>query len=79
LTELSEWSYPSASPGGATNDYAGVLVPLRLVTDSGVLSFFSTTTIFGTPVDITLSEIALESFFPADAATAQALRRAAGE
>ena len=79
LTELSEWSYPSASPGSATNDYAGVLVPLRLVTDTGVLSFFSTTTIFGTPVDITLSEIALESFFPADAATAQALRRAAGE
>ena len=36
---------------------------------------FDTTTIFGTPVDITLSEIALESFFPADAATAQALRR----
>jgi hypothetical protein len=52
---------------------------LRFVTDAGVLSFFSTTTIFGTPVDITLSEIALESFFPADAATAQALRRAAGE
>ena len=38
------------------------------------LSFFSTTTIFGTPVDITLSEIAVEAFFPADAATAAALR-----
>jgi hypothetical protein len=38
------------------------------------LSFFSTTTVFGTPVDVTLSELALEAFFPADAATAEALR-----
>ncbi|HYY84357.1 MAG TPA: transcriptional regulator, partial [Beijerinckiaceae bacterium] len=40
----------------------------------GVLSFFSTTTVFGTPIDVTLSELALEAFFPADDATAQALR-----
>ena len=69
LTELSEWSYPRASPGSAANDYAGVIIPLRFV-PARWLSF-STTTIFGTPVDITLSEIALESFFPADAATAR--------
>ncbi len=56
-------------------DYAGVIVPLRFVTDAGVLSFFSTTTIFGTPVDVTLSEIALESFFPADAATRRPAKR----
>jgi hypothetical protein len=42
---------------------------------SGVLSLLSTTTIFGTPVDITPSELALESFFPADAATLEILRR----
>lgn len=42
---------------------------------AGVLSFFSTTTVFGTPVDVTLAELALESFFPADAATAEALHR----
>jgi len=59
-------------------DYAGVVVPLRLVTDGGMLSFFSATTVFGTPIDITLAELALESFFPADAATAEALRRLAG-
>jgi transcriptional regulator with XRE-family HTH domain len=59
-------------------DYAGVVVPLRIVTDTGILSFFSTTTVFGTPIDVTLSELALESFFPADAATADALRRLAG-
>jgi hypothetical protein len=35
------------------------------------------TTVFGTPVDITLSELAVEAFLPADAATAEALRRIA--
>ena len=44
--------------------------PLLLVTEEGRLNLFSTTTIFGTPVDITLSELAIESFFPADDATA---------
>ena len=52
----------------------GVVVPLRFRTDAGTLSLFSTTTIFGTPVDVTLSELAIESFFPADAATAEMLR-----
>lgn len=41
------------------------------------LAFLSTTTIFGTPIDVTLSELAIESFFPADAATAAALRELA--
>jgi transcriptional regulator with XRE-family HTH domain len=49
-------------------DYA-VAVPFRFQTPAGVLSFFSTTTVFGTPVDVTLSELAIESFFPADPET----------
>jgi transcriptional regulator with XRE-family HTH domain len=57
--------------------FADVVVPVQFATDAGTLSFFSTTTVFGTPVDITLSELALEAFFPADAATAEALRRMA--
>jgi transcriptional regulator with XRE-family HTH domain len=78
--ELSD--YPAPPPpetheASSTADYAGVIVPLRLITPAGVLSFLSTTTIFGTPVDVTLSEIALETFFPADAATGDALRRLA--
>jgi transcriptional regulator with XRE-family HTH domain len=80
MRELSE--YPSASADGpnlAERDYAGVVVPLRFVSPAGILSFISTTTVFGTPVDITLSELALESFFPADAATAETLRRFADE
>jgi transcriptional regulator with XRE-family HTH domain len=73
-------SYP-ASPvvrsrrPGNEREFAGVAVPVQFVTDNGTLSFFSTTTVFGTPIDITLSELALEAFFPADAATAEALRK----
>jgi hypothetical protein len=44
-------------------------MPFRLATDRGVLSFFTTTTVFGTPLDVTLAELAIESFFPADEAT----------
>jgi transcriptional regulator with XRE-family HTH domain len=65
-----------ASPA---TDLASVVVPLQLVTDAGTLSLFSTTTVFGTPVDVTLSELALECFYPADGGTAEALRRLAGE
>ncbi|MFY9476397.1 MAG: helix-turn-helix transcriptional regulator [Aquabacterium sp.] len=77
LDELRD--YPVlAQEGTATHapddDLGGVAVPLRLRTPFGVLSFISTTTVFGTPVDITLSELALETFFPADEATQQALK-----
>ena len=54
--------------------YGGFVVPLQVQTPAGLLSFFSTTTVLGTPVDVTLSELAIESFFPADDATAQAMR-----
>ena len=57
------------------DETARVFVPFQLVTDAGKLSFLSTTTVFGTPIDVTLSELALECFFPADEATAQALQR----
>ena len=56
------------------NDLSGVAAPLRVRSGGAVLSFLSTTTVFGTPVDVTLSELALETFFPADAETAAALR-----
>jgi transcriptional regulator with XRE-family HTH domain len=73
--ELASFPAPRRTRPAPRDDYAGVIVPLRLAGDGGELAFFSTTTVFGTPVDVTLSELALESFFPADAATAQALRR----
>jgi transcriptional regulator with XRE-family HTH domain len=54
-----------------------VAIPFKMRLDGDVLSFFSTTMIFGTPVDITLSELALETFFPADDLTAERMRRMA--
>ena len=42
-----------------------------------MLSFISTTMVFGTPVDITLQELALETFFPADDLTAERMRQIA--
>jgi len=59
------------------SDRAEFVVPIEITTRSDVLSLFSTTTLFGTPVDITLSEIALECFYPANAASTEILKRAA--
>src|SRR5690348_400167 len=80
MKELQRFPRPRSpqSFGHSTEHGAGgVVVPLRLATPSGVLSFISTTTVFGTPIDITLSELALETFFPADPATSGALHRMA--
>jgi transcriptional regulator with XRE-family HTH domain len=53
----------------------GIVVPLRFRPGDGTeLSFFSITSVLGTPLDVTLSELAVESFLPADAATAETLR-----
>src|SRR5690606_24071082 len=51
----------------------GVVTPIRLRSDAGVLSLFGTTTVFGTPIEVTLAELAIEAFFPADDATAEKL------
>lgn len=75
LTELKAYPIPGGQPPRrALDEYGGVAIPFQLNTPGGLLSFFSTTTVFGTPVDVTLSELTLETFFPADAQTAQALR-----
>jgi transcriptional regulator with XRE-family HTH domain len=63
-------------PGGEAV-HGGVAVPLELLTEAGTLHFLSTTTVFGTALDITLAELAIESFFPATEATAAAMRRLA--
>jgi transcriptional regulator with XRE-family HTH domain len=65
--EIKAYPAPPAAVGAAHGvDYGGVAVPLRLQTEAGVLAFISTMTVFGTPVDVTVSELALETFFPAD-------------
>jgi transcriptional regulator with XRE-family HTH domain len=50
-----------------------IVVPLRLRHAGGELAFFSTVATFGTPLDITVAELAIEAFFPADPATAAVL------
>lgn len=75
LEELNSYPAPEIKTRGAEVETYPFVVPLRLATPAGVLSFMSTTTVFGTPIDVTLSELALESFFPADAATTAALRQ----
>ena len=76
LAEVSSYPPPPGASLQAEPDrYGGVAIPLKLrMPDGGMLSFLSTTTVFGTPTDITLSELVLETFFPADEATAVALR-----
>jgi MmyB-like transcription regulator ligand binding domain len=54
-----------------------ILAPLELESAAGRLSLISTTTVFGTPTEITASELAIETFFPADEATARRLRELA--
>jgi hypothetical protein len=75
LRELQAIPADVSRSAGASIDASGVAVPLQFETAYGVLSFIGTTTVFGTPVDITLAELALETFFPADARTAEVLRR----
>jgi transcriptional regulator with XRE-family HTH domain len=72
LEEVS--AYPS--PAGAAPDVppqGAIAVLLRLRAAGGELTFISTVATFGTPVDVTVAELSIEAFFPADATTAAAL------
>ena len=64
---------PQRRPLKPSLGLGGIAVPFKIATDAGVLSFLTTTTVFGTALDISLSELAIESFFPADEATANGL------
>jgi len=79
LAELAALEAPAGAQGAAGERAGeGLAVPLELESPAGRLSLLSTTTVFGTPVEVTLSELAIEAFYPADAATAGRLRRLAG-
>ena len=79
LAEVMAYPVPAGCTGLAMSDgpqrYA---TPLQIATRLGTASFLNTTTIFGTPTDVTLSELALEMLFPADAQTV-ALVKSMGE
>jgi transcriptional regulator with XRE-family HTH domain len=73
--ELKAFPIPARSAPLSADQVA---IPLKLRGEGNeVLSFFSTTMVFGTPVDVTLSELALETFFPADELTAKRMREIA--
>lgn len=78
LEELKSYPVPPGAKPYQPAEQAvlgGIAVPIELASGDGTLSFVSTTTVFGTAVDISLSELAIESFFPTDAYTAETMRR----
>jgi transcriptional regulator with XRE-family HTH domain len=81
LAELKGYPVPEHARMARPVSHAApaMVVPMQLSSPAGTLSFISTITVFGTPVDVTLSEIAIESFFPADAHTAGVLRALASQ
>lgn len=66
-------SKPSWPDRAAPTRHQEIAVPLRLKSDDEPLSFFSATTAFGTAVDVMLSEVAIEAFFPAEKEIADAM------
>ncbi|HEX3617508.1 MAG TPA: helix-turn-helix transcriptional regulator [Solirubrobacteraceae bacterium] len=74
LTEVTAYPGPPVDLSAAAGE---IMVRLELDSSLGPLSLFGTVATFGTAVDITVAELSVEAFFPADAATAEALRAAA--
>ncbi|WP_293854149.1 helix-turn-helix transcriptional regulator [uncultured Alsobacter sp.] len=72
--ELAALPAPRSPDPDAVPHFGDVAATLRLRTPAGELSFITTVTVFGTPVDVTVSELALELFFPADDVTLDRLR-----
>ena len=72
--ELEELRDDIAEGAGPPPQTSALVVPLQLrAGEDTVLSFISTTTVFGTPREVTLSELAIEAFYPADEATRKIL------
>ncbi len=74
LNELRSYPASGHENDSRVGEDEQIVIPLKLRTAHGTLAFISTTMIFGTPRDVMSSELAIESFFPADPATAQALQ-----
>jgi len=82
LDELRDYPLPPDArpyrPAGPP-DPAMIAIPLEIVVGEETLRFLTTTTVFGTALDILLAELTIESLYPADPATAAAMRRLAGD
>ena len=75
MEEIGDYPVPAPTHSDPAPD--DVAVPLRIMTVDGLLSFYGATTVFGSAVDVTLSELTIEAFYPADDETAAIMRRAA--
>ena len=76
VEEVKDYPLPPGPAGRSRpQDHERIAVPFRLATVHGPLSFFIATTLFGTSVDITLSELTVETFFPADPATSAVMQK----
>jgi hypothetical protein len=76
LNELRAYPCDQHEPEVEIPEPGDIVVPLRIRHEGRELAFFSTVAIFGTPLDVTVAELAIESFFPAGPETASVLRRA---
>jgi MmyB-like transcription regulator ligand binding domain len=70
--EVAAYPGVEGEPAAVAGD---IFVPLRLRAGGEELAFISTISTFGSAVDITLEELSIEAFYPADAATANRLLR----
>ncbi|WP_067855444.1 helix-turn-helix domain-containing protein [Nocardia shimofusensis] len=76
--EIARYPAPAGDPEPEEVQPSPFQVPIRVRTPMGELSMFSTMATFGAPADVTLSELAIELFYPLDEFTTAALRSAAG-
>ena len=74
LNELRAYPCNQPEPEVDVPGSGDIVVPLRIRHEGRELVFFSTVATFGTPLDVTVAELAIESFFPADPETAAILR-----
>jgi transcription regulator MmyB-like protein len=77
--EVAGYPVSAHSAAAGLDRPAAVVLPVRLRHDEGELAFFSITGTFDTPMDVTVAELSIESFFPADRATEAVLRAWARE
>ena len=75
LAEVAAYPVPANTETCESQEGSQHLVtPLRIATRLGIVSFLNTVTVFGTPNDVTLAELALEMLFPADSQTIEIAR-----
>jgi transcriptional regulator with XRE-family HTH domain len=79
LREVSAYPGGTQAPVPVSRLEQEIAVPFRVKIGNDILSFLSLTTVFGSPINVALSELALELFFPADDATDAAIRRMTGK